>query len=433
MSESFIAYLWQYQYFQKTSLTTTDGSSLEVLRTGMPNDHAGPDFYNVRLRIDGVEWGGCVELHVMSSEWYAHGHQHDDAYENVILHVVWQDNKPALRKNGSKIPTLALKPLVSEDLLWRYRKLVHTSSKIACSRALGRIDTLTRVSMLDKTLLQRLETKAAEVSTLLDRNRQDWAETCYQVLGHNFGFKINAEPFAQLTRTLPYRLLARSSDSLVHMEALLFGQAGLLPTSTNDPYVATLQQSFSSFNHKYSLKHTQLQAAQWRFLRLRPANFPSLRIAQFAALMHARKNIFSHILANTTYASLYQLFTVTQSAYWIQHYHFAKQSHHTIAGLGDMSINNIIINTVVPLLVAYGKHLDEQEWIDRAITILHDIKAENNSITRQWAFVGMPAHSAFDSQAQIELYNNLCMKKQCLSCKIGLSLMKSAPMAVPSC
>ncbi len=424
MNESFLHYVWQFQYFDKTNLTLVDGEPISVFNPGMLNGHAGPDFSNARIKIGTMEWIGNVEVHINASGWMDHKHHEDRAYENVVLHVVWKNDKPVKRSDGSLLPTLELKNRVDEKLLLGYKKLLNSPESIPCSKSFPFIDSLTKFSMLDKALFHRLERKAEEVNHIVQQNNNDWEETCYQLLGRNFGFKVNADPFFQLVQSLPYKILLKHADKLHQVEALLFGHAGFLDDEFNHPYFLLLKREYDLLSKKYGLTEKKLHSAQWRFLRLRPANFPTIRIAQFASLLASEKNIFSKLLEAQTYSELFKIFSVQQSEYWTHHYQFSENKLEKIPMLGAMSIDNIIINTVVPILVAYGKMKGEQELIDRAVSVLSEITAEDNSITKRWMTITQPVKTAFDSQALIELYNNFCLKKKCLDCNIGTALIK---------
>lgn len=422
MSESFLHYVWQFQYFKKENLTTTDGEPLAVLKTGNTNTHSGPDFFNAKIKIGEMEWVGNVEVHIKSTDWYAHRHQQDGAYENVVLHVVWQDDQPVFR-GKERMATLELKDRVSQSLLTNYQKLINNPASIACEKSFHRVDRLIKLSMLDKTLSQRLEAKAREVERILKTTQGDWEETAYQVLARNFGFNINADPFQQLSKSVPYKII-RKQNSLTQVEALLFGQAGMLPAKNKDEYISLLFREYQLLAQKFSLASTQLNISQWKFLRLRPANFPTLRIAQFAAFLFSVKNIFSAFIESESYAACINFFSFAASGYWQTHYRFGVASKKGVHGLGKATAQNIIINSIAPLLVAYGKHKDEQRYIDRAIDLLQNLPAENNSITRKWLALGLTAAHAADSQAMIELYKQGCLKRLCLNCSIGTSILK---------
>ena len=412
------------QYFNKRELLTTDGERIEIFNPGILNTDAGPDFLNARVKIGPIAWVGSVEIHLHSSGWVDHHHDQDRSYDNVILHVVWQHDKVIARNDKTPLPTLELRNRVDEALINTYRRLINSSFSIPCQRSLPGVDHLTKLSMLEKALMQRLERKAEEVQTLYKQNRNNWEETFYQLLARNFGFKINAEPFFQLARLLPLKLLLKQADKQEQVEAMLFGQAGFLDASKGDDYYLKLRREHRLLAQKYSLQQNKMSKAQWRFLRLRPANFPSLRLAQLGSILHHRQNIFSAVLECEDVKSLIQLFTVPPSSYWLSHYQFTKKAKSAEHELGRSSIENIIINTVVPVWAAYGKLSDEQSYVDRAVQVLQQLPEEENKITRSWKNIGMTTQTAFDSQALIELYNSFCQKKSCLNCAIGASLMR---------
>ncbi len=425
MNESFLHYLWQFQYFAKDQLTTTEGDPLQVIQPGIRNTHAGPDFFQGEIHMDGIQWIGNVEIHIYSSSWVDHQHHTDKAYENVILHVVWSDDKPVLRADGSRLPTIELKSRVSHERLLNYKKLIESPEEIPCATQLDAVQSLIKLSMLDRALLQRLEKKADVVQKIVERNRGDWEETTYQLLAKNFGFHVNAEPFEQLALALPYSIIRKHASDRLLLEALLFGQAGFLENGLDEKYYQQLQNTYSFLQQKYHLQGTQLNKAQWRFLRLRPANFPTIRIAQLAALLQREHGIFATLMATTSIQELTKIFTIKQSDYWNDHYQFAKTASEKIHSFGQFSQENIIINSVIPLWVAYGKSIDNQEYIDRAFEMLQHINHEKNKITTRWKELGMPCKTAFDSQALVELHTHFCSKRRCLDCTIGVSLMNS--------
>ncbi|MFN3839471.1 MAG: DUF2851 family protein [Cyclobacteriaceae bacterium] len=424
MTESFLHYIWQFQYFDKTDLITTEGEVIQVFHPGIKNIHAGPDFSDARIKIGALEWRGSVEIHINATGWVEHHHQTDAAYEKVILHVVWTDDKIIRRGDGSVMPTLVLKNRVDPALWNRYRRLITAGEEIPCSHSLHKISPVITLSMLDRTLLQRLESKAGIVLGLLEKNKNDWDETAYQLLARNFGFKVNAEPFQQLATALPYKVIMKHANRQDQVEALLFGVAGFLENVKEDAYTSALIQEYSVLSRKYNLEQKMLHKTQWRFLRLRPANFPTLRLAQFASFLITSKNLFA-TLSHSTYKQLKEWLSIEQSDYWKHHYQFGK-AVKTVPSLGAGSIHTILINTVTPLLVAYGRKQDDQQYVDRAVNLLQQIPAEKNSITRLYASLGIDVKTAFDSQALIELYSFFCKKRRCLECSIGASLIKPA-------
>jgi hypothetical protein len=427
MKEDFLYYVWKLQYFDKKDLITCRGETLSISNPGTRNSHAGPDFLEGSITINHVTWYGHMEMHINASDWYTHQHQADKAYDNVILHVVWNHDRDIHRQDGTVIPTLVLKDRVAPRLHQQYQKLVLNKAFIPCANQLPHVTDLTKTSMLEKALFQRLTNKNNLVYRLLEDNQSDWEETAYQFLAYNLGFKVNSGTFLELALSLPLKVLKKHTDNVLQIEALLLGQAGLLPDSNSvqDTYVEALRREYNYLVRKYQLKARSIQKSQWKFFQLRPANFPTIRIAQFAQLLHQKYSIFD-LLVNMPTKMLYKELAIVQSPYWKKHYQFYKKSEKDIPGLGKTSIEHMLINATVPLLVAYGKTRDEQDYVDRAIAILQYIPAECNTITRHWNDVGMRAKSAFDSQALIELFNNFCAKKQCLSCHIGVSIMQKA-------
>ncbi len=423
MSESFLHYLWQFQYFEKKDLLTTAGEQLAVFKPGILNTDAGPDFSQAKVKIDGIEWAGNIEIHIQSSNWTDHGHHLDQAYENVVLHVVWTEDRHVYRKDGSRIPTLELKHRTNEQLINTYARLINHSSAIPCEHAFRRTETIIKLSMIERALIKRLEDKSTEINLSLAQNHGDWDETTYQLLASNFGFKINKDPFIQLSRALPFRIIQKHRDQLVQLEALLFGQAGFLITKTKDEYITKLYQEYSFLSKKYSLQSSQMNPIQWKFLRLRPANFPTLRIAQFASMLHSRKSIFANLVEMDS-MSIYQFFEITTSPYWQSHFRFGKKAAGFVPSFGASSAQNIIINSVAPLLVSYGKARDDWSLVEKAVNILQHIPSENNSILELWKNLGYVSKTAFDSQGLIELYQNFCKKRYCLNCAIGASILK---------
>ncbi|ELR70428.1 Hypothetical protein C900_03782 [Fulvivirga imtechensis AK7] len=422
MQEAFLHFIWQYQYFDKRALITSEGASVNIIHPGYFNTDAGPDFKEARIRIGEMEWRGHVELHVHSSDWSVHAHQYDKAYNNVILHVVWKNNQEARRQDETVLPVVELQGLVSEEMIFSYKKLLNSPYNIPCEKQLHNISDITWISTLDKILMERLSAKANSVNELLSDNKQDWEETAYQLLAKNFGFKVNSEPFLHLARVLPYKILKKHADNGIQVEALVFGQAGFLDEDPVDGYQSQLAKEYAFLKHKYQMQEG-LSVVQWRFLRLRPANFPTVRLAQFAGMIHHIHPLFKSLLETESVKDLRKLLIVEQSQYWSEHYQFGKSSGKKMASLGMSSVENIGINTIAPLLVAYGQYTDDASFIDKAVALLQSIKAEKNKITNYWSDLGVKNSSAFDSQALIQLYNEYCIKHRCLSCNIGVSLI----------
>lgn len=430
MPETLLYFLWQFQYFDNASLITSAGESIQVLHPGFRNDDSGPDFANARLIINEVEWAGTVEIHTRTSDWLAHRHQRDRAYDNVILHVVWEDDRTAadqrlIRTDGTPLPTLELRHRTDHTLLSRYEALSVSADAIACAGQFRAVHPLKQTSMLDKAMLQRLERKAAEVKALFMAANQDWEETTYRLLARNFGFRINAEPMAQLARAVPLKALLKHRDAVMQVEAMLFGTAGLLDAADEtDEYRENLRREYRFLAAKYHLTENQVPAHNWKWGRLRPANFPTLRLAQFAQLVATAGSLFSLLVESDDAPMLAKALQVAPTAYWQQHYRFGKPTDKGAPALGITSAENIIINTVVPLLAAYAHHREQPAYIDRAIALLEQLPAEQNRITGGWSDLGLSVRTAFDSQASIELFNEFCVVKKCLNCQIGLALVR---------
>lgn len=424
MTEAFLHYVWQFQYFNKANLYTSAGEPVNIIHQGMLNVNAGPDFEQARIKIAEVDWVGSVEIHINAEGWNDHHHDKDAAYENVILHVVWDNHNTIVRKDGSVLPTLVLKDRVEKALYEKYLQIIKNPNDIPCNAQLSKVTDIVKVSMLDKTVAERLELKSKALKKIFDKNLGDWEETAYQALLTNFGFKVNNEPFQQLAIALPYKLIRKHIGQQLQIESLLLGMAGLLPEQIEDEYLQHLQREYALLSHKYDLQTRQLNIAQWRLMRLRPANFPAIRLMQLASLLQNFGPLFSGFVEFSDYKELYNKLRVKQSDYWTKHYLPGKKSTVTIPGLGKASIENIIINTVVPLLVLYSNERDEQAYMDKALDVLQHIKAENNRIIRSWHSVGWKVKNAFDSQALIGLYNNYCLKRRCLQCNIGSNLVR---------
>ena len=417
--------MWHLQYFRKDDLKASSGETIRVIHPGNRNSDAGPDFSNARLKIGELEWRGSVEIHIHASGWNDHQHSSDEAYEKVVLHVVWENDKRIHRTDGSLMPTLELKGLVDPELWERFKELYTSADIIPCANSWSSVPELNKLSTLDNSVMVRLHSKAQAVNALFAKSGNDWEQTCYQLLSRNFGFSINADSMLRLSEIVPYQTMGKHFDKPIQVEAMLFGAAGFLESAGDDEYVTLLKREYTIIRRKYRLDARQMNLSQWKFLRLRPANFPTIRIAQFATLLTHQKNLFSKILEATSFKELYALFDVEQSQYWKTHYQFGKQAKAPIPPLGDASIHNLIINTVVPLLVAYGKIHDEQSYINLASDFLQHIPAEDNKITRLWQPLNYKVKTAFDSQALLELYTNFCRKRRCLECGVGSWLIKS--------
>jgi hypothetical protein len=423
MREDFIQYIWQFQYFDKNNLQTTQKQPLVVLDKGVINRDAGADFDLARLLIDGVEWVGSIEFHVKASDWNKHHHTGDPAYNNVILHLVWEDDKVVYREDGSVLPTLALQSKVEISLLQNYERLNNSKAVVPCATQIETVPDLPKMLMLDRVMVERLERKALQIQEFLLRNQLDWEETVYQAMAQNFGFKTNAAPFLQLSRNLPCKIIRKHQDNLLQIEALVFGQAGFLgEVPEGDTYISQLQQEYLFLAQKYDL--SPLSKHQWKFSKMRYYNFPTVRLAQWAAFLHRATNLFSLVFQQPA-ADLNQCLRTLPSAYWQRHYLPAKVAQKPLGAMGQASLEVIWINTVAPLWALFALTKDKPEWMDKAIGLLQGLPAENNQVTAIWDNLRWKVKTAFDSQALLTLYQNYCQSRKCLSCNIGVHLLKT--------
>jgi hypothetical protein len=423
INESFLSFIWQYTYFDLSGLNTVDGQRLEILASGNLNPHAGPDFNDAKIRIEGILWMGAVEIHVHSSHWQLHQHHSDDNYNRVILHVVWEHDRPVIRPDGSPIPTLELHQRVSVRLIHRFRNLVYVpAGKIACQDQLTRVEEIKVLTTVQKSLILRLERKSEDIYRLLEECNNDWEEVSYRWMVRNFGFKINQDNMFLLSRFLPLKLIKRHRNNLFRLEALFFGMAGFLEEE-KDEYQKALRGEYEFLKHKYRLQNFFLKRYQWKFLRLHPQNFPTLRISQLVMILTRIHNIFSYMTHIEKINRIYQDFHICQSSYWQNHYDFGESAKKKMSGLGKFSIDNLIINSFAPIMVAYGRYTDQDIYLEKAIALLENLSPENNRIIRSWESLGIRIRNAADSQGLIELYNQFCYKKQCLNCNIGTDIL----------
>ncbi|MBL7776335.1 MAG: DUF2851 family protein [Saprospiraceae bacterium] len=418
MQEDFLHFLWRWRRFDLHDLRTTTGAAVEILHPGESNTDAGPDFFNARVRLDGTLWAGNVEIHLRASDWLAHRHDTDPAYDNVILHVVLEEDLPL----GQHLPCLELKGRIPPGLLDKYRRLRNERAWIPCAADFGSAPELLRHNWLDRLLVERLEGKTIEAAERVEACGQNWEEAFYRLLTRNFGLKINTGPFETLARGLPLRLLAKHQDQLFQLEAMLFGQAGLLADTLADDYPRALAREYQFLQHKYGL--SPLAPGQMKFFRLRPSGFPSLRLAQLAALLHRRMPVLSRVLEARNSAELEALFQVEPSAYWSTHFRFDKTSEPKNKPPGREFVHLLLINTVAPFLFHYGRTHAAPEWQDRALQLLESLPPEANRVVEGWGALGQNAANAAQSQALLQLKNQYCSAGRCLECAIGTAILR---------
>jgi hypothetical protein len=422
MKEEFLQFIWKQGLFNKTGLKTTDGRLVEIINTGQPNTDSGPDFFNAKIRIGETTWAGNIEIHQKSSHWYRHHHNTDAAYDNVILHVVELNDSPVLIKSQA-LPTLVISYPI--EILENYEQLLRSAKWIPCEEQLSKYDPFLIRFWFSALMIERLQSKTGDITAILEQNKNNWNETFYQLLARNFGMKTNAVPFELLAKSLPLQILSKHKNDLFQIEALLFGQSGLLnETLLGDDYFLSLRKEYSYLYKKYSLNG--MESHLWKFMRLRPINFPTVRIAQLAMLIHHSSALFSRILETENPEDLRKLFDVKASAYWDTHYSFNKISKDNHPkSLGKTAFNNLVINTIAPLLFVYGdQHLD-QGMKDRALLLLEKLEPESNQIIRKWEELGIESRTAFETQALLQLKNKYCDHKKCLNCQLGAKIITS--------
>lgn len=420
MTEDFLHYIWKYKAFNVPGLKTLEGEPIQVIKTGEHNKDAGPDFFNARIKIGTTTWAGNIEIHLRSSDWKKHFHNNNGSYENLILHLVYENDEEIIH-SGKPVATAELKGLVDKKLLHNYRELMTNRSWIPCSNQINSVSDFTLTNWLERLLVERLERKAKVISELLVLNKNDLEETFYIHLARNLGLKVNSLPFELLAKSLPNSFLGKHKSSLFQVEALLFGQSGLLEKEFNDEYPNQLKKEYAFLKKKFSLQ--PVESHLWKFLRLRPVNFPTIRIAQLAALIHQSSGLFSKITEAKDVAQLKKLLQATASEYWDTHYLFDKPSPKKVKKLGNVAIDNIIINTIVPFMFVYASHRGLERYKDKAISFLTQLKTEKNNIVQKFIDLKLKPLNAADSQSLLELKNEYCNNKKCLNCGIGISIL----------
>lgn len=429
--EKLLHYAWKYRLFPLKPLQTTDRKTVEVLDPGSINRNAGPDFFNAKIKIDGTTWVGNVEIHRKSSDWYQHGHHEDENYNNVVLHVCESVNSPIVTKDGKLVPQLIIE--VPDHLLHNYKELCAATDYPRCHKVIPQIDLFTVHSWMNALLYERLEQRAATVTNRVKELQGDWEKAYFITLARNFGFGINGNAFEQWAQHIPLQSVAHHRDNLFQIEAMFLGQAGLLNLDTIPPkyrdeaiaddYYPRLRREYDYLAHKFSL--SPMNAQEWKFLRLRPQNFPHVRISQLAELYYTQTAGFSRLLEAETLEDLHGMFSTHATPYWESHYTFGCPSSKNQKTLTAGSKNLIVINTVIPVLYAYGQTHDNTSCCDRALQFLESLKAENNYIIRLWKELGIKVESATDSQALIQLKKEYCDRNYCLHCRFGYEFLKS--------
>lgn len=426
MKEEFLHYLWKYGLYDKNSLVDRDKRKIIVIHPGAYNRDSGPDFFNARIKIAGTEWAGNVEVHTKASHFIAHGHNLDHAFDNVILHIVAENDKKIFNSAGEELLTVEIR--FDPDYYLKYLELVNHPFIVACQNDLVILDKFLVDSWLDTLVIERLQDKISALKKVFSETGNDWEETFYRILTRYFGFRVNTEPFAMLAGSLPFKLIRKHADNRFQIEALLFGTAGLLDEglfreALADNYYRDLIREYKILSVKYSLK--PIHGWLWKFSRLRPVNFPTVRISQLAAMLSTAGGLFSRILEKDDIWQLKDLIEVRASEYWDDHYVFGKKSRKITKNTGSQAADILLINAVIPVIFIYGQLSSKPDICEKAPLFLQNLSPEENSITENWKISGVIARSASDSQALIQLMEKYCRNRRCLECRIGTMIISS--------
>lgn len=414
MNEQLLHYVWKHKLFNKFNIQTSDGQPVDIVSVGEHNHNAGPDFFNGRIKIGGTEWAGSIEIHIKSSDWYKHGHEKDPAYNNVILHVVSEFDVEIKTQNNILVPTIELQ--FDPKLTSNYQALINSKKWVACEDYFSSIDPMLRNIWNETLLIERLQRKSEFVKTLMAQTNNDLDEVFFKMLCQNMGFKTNKQPFEQLSRKITLKNIRALGNNKEQIEALLFGAAGFLQKPKDD-YHQILAKEFSHLSTKYKI--TPLDPVIWKFARMRPVNFPTIRIAQLANILSQSTAFSQQLKEAKEIIEAQKLFNATVSNYWQTHFTFGKESKKSPKNLGASSINNIIINSVFPFLFEVSRYYDDAKLQQKIFTWMEKLPPEKNKITDQWKAIGAEINSAYTSQASIELYNEYCIQQKCLNCRLG--------------
>lgn len=417
MQEDFLHYIWKYKKMDVFNLTTSKNEAVQIVSGGQHNLNSGPDFFNAQLKIDEQLWAGNVEIHIKSSDWFVHNHEIDSAYDNVILHVVWEHDTEVFRKDNTQIPTIELKSYVSKEALENYQKLFSKSDKwINCEQDFNSIDDFTIGNWLERLYFERLERKSKDIDILLKSSANNWEAVLFKMLAKNFGLKVNGESFLSIANSIDFSIVRKQQSNLMSLEALLFGQAGLLEDSIQEPYFIELVNEYKFLTQKFSLSNASVTPIQ--FFRLRPPNFPTIRLSQFANLYHLHQNIFSKIIESHSVEDFYKLFKVGTSSFWNIHYTFGKTSKASKKVITKSFIDLLLINTIIPIKFSYSKQIGKPNE-ESILKLIQKTPSEKNNIVKKFNDLKSVSKSALQSQALIQLKNEYCDKNKCLQCSIG--------------
>lgn len=420
MQEDFLHYVWKYKAFSSTLLKTASGESIVILKLGEHNHNSGPDFFNAQLNIDSQLWAGNVEIHIKSSDWYVHGHEKDKAYDNVILHVVWEHDTEVFRSDNSVIPTLELKHYVDVNLLANYKALLQSKSWINCETHYPEVDDFILNHWIERLYIERLERKSNDILKLLKESKNDWEAVLFKMLLKNFGLKVNGEAFFSLANSVDYTIIRKLQNNVLDLEALLFGQASLLEDDIQELYFLDSKERYQYLVQKFQLNNQGVLPLQ--FFRLRPPNFPTIRLSQFANLYTSEQQLFSKVLGLKTKDEFYKLFSKGVSSFWMTHYTFGKQSKSFKKVITKAFIDLLLINTVIPLKFSYAKYLGNN-INEEIFDLLSELNQENNSIVNKYMELKPIKKNALSSQGLLQLKQYYCDKNKCLHCAVGNNLI----------
>lgn len=422
MKEDFLHHVWLHKKLDVTQLFTTKNEKIEILNFGEYLQKAGPDFFNAQLIIANQKWAGNIEIHVKSSDWYLHNHEKDSNYNNVILHVVWEHDIEIYRSNNTEIPVLELKHYLKHSEVNKYLSLFKMKRWINCENQIHQVDSFKWSNWKERLFLERLERKAEFISKLLHETKNDWEATLFCLLAKNFGLNINGECFLEIAQNIPFSTIRKEKDKIENLEAILFGMANLLHSEFQEEHCNNLKKNWEYLKTKYELERKPLQNVQ--FFKLRPDNFPTIRLSQLAMLYHLKENLFFKCIETKTVEDIYTLFTVNASSYWDYHYNLDKESTFKTKKISKSFVDLIILNTIMPLKFMYANFLGNENF-EELIELSKEIQPESNTIIKTFNRMSLNIENAFDSQSLIQLKNEYCDKNKCLNCAIGISLMKN--------
>ncbi len=418
MNERLLQFIWQHLYFNKEQLVTEDGQLLQIIFQGSINTNQGPDFLNAKLKIGDVLWAGHVELHLKTSDWNKHGHENDEQYNSVILHVVWQHDTIAQQR----FPLLALNSRVASSLLEKYGELMQQNKFIPCENQVASVREIVWLSWKERMVAERFQQRSKKIEELLVTTKHHWEDVFWQLIARNFGLPLNADLFEAIAQSISVIILAKHKNQIQQVEALLLGQAGLLNDEFDDHYPQMLAKEYQFLKKKYKLEPVPQKPV---FLRMRPSNFPTIRLAQMAMLIHHSSHLFSKIIEAKELSEIKKMLQLTANDFWHTHYTLTDASAFKKKQLGTMMLENILINTIIPVLFAYGSYHKKEQIKQKAIQWLQQLPKEKNVITKKWEEVGVAHQSAFDSQALLHLKKNYCTQKNCIGCAVGNSIQKN--------